>query len=146
MKKLILGLSAMLIFAIILAAVCLKFLPMPLSIVAWCIVTACVGGVVYGHFKNRNLRKKWLENTMNPASENFDDFFWNLTITNQDWYIDNLLKEDGLYLLLGKYENKIKQIWHDEMLSHYQKAVKSSVYLERIKMLSYALEFNYHLK
>ena len=119
---------------------------MPLSIIIWCVVTACIGGVVYGHYRNRCLRKMWLKNPIDTASEKFDDFFWNLTIANQDWYVEKLLKEEGVKKLLDKYEKKIKQIWNDVSLSRYQKAVKSSFYAKRIKLLSYVLEFNYQMK
>ena len=129
-----------------LAVVCFKFLPMPFSIIIWCIVAACIGGMVYGHYRNRRLRKMWLENPIDIASEKFDDFFWDLTIINQDWYVDKLLKEEGIKILLDKYEKKVKQIWQDTSLSRYQKAVESSVYAERIKLLSYVLEFNYQIK
>ena len=54
------------------------------------------GGFVFSFAYNHGLRKKWLADPILPDSPEFDDFFWKLTLVNQDWYIEEILHREGL--------------------------------------------------
>lgn len=118
------------------------------SVVAICFsIFLIIGGIfAYMSIIDRQNRKRWKENPVLPDSPEFDDFFWQMTLLNQDWYIDNILKKDGLKFLLEKYESQIRQIWQEPDMEPADKIAMSNTYVKRLQALLHIKEFNYELK
>ena len=95
------------------------------------------GGFVFSFAYNHGLRKKWLADPILPDSPEFDDFFWKLTLVNQDWYIEEILQ---------KCEAEIVQTWQDTETDREEKIERNDRCLKRLKVLTGMLDFNYGLR
>ena len=89
-------------------------------------------------------RRYWKKNPIEIDDPRFDSFFWNMEMVNQDWYIDNILKEDDLQTLINRYEDEVKGIWTSD-IEVADKIEKSKVYVGRIRTLLTIIEFS-HLR
>ncbi len=122
------------------------YLSMPIA----ALVLICyllIGGIFFACFAhNIKLRKKWRVSPVPWDSPEFDSFFWNLTLVNQDWYIEEILHREGLQQLMEKYETEIIRLWQDTTLDREEKIERTSCYLKRLKTLSITLTFNYELR
>ena len=103
------------------------------------------GGFVFSFAYNHGLRKKWLADPILPDSPEFDDFFWKLTLVNQDWYIEEILHREGLLRLIEKCEAEIVQTWQDTETDREEKIERNDRCLKRLKVLTGMLDFNYGL-
>ncbi len=121
------------------------FMPMAASL-ALLFYLLVGGSFVYSCVRNRKLRTQWQKAPILADSPEFDDFFWHLTLVNQDWYIEKILHKEGLLRLIAKYEAEMTQIWQDSETAREEKIEKSSICLKRMKSLSYTLDFNYGLR
>ena len=63
-------------------------------------------------------------------------------MSNQDWYIEHILKEEGVKQLIQKYETTIREIWNDRDWEISEKIERSSVYVKRLKSMLAIQEFN----
>lgn len=104
------------------------------------------GGFVFSFAYNHGLRKKWLADPILPDSPEFDDFFWKLTLVNQDWYIEEILHREGLLRLIEKCEAEIVQTWQDTETDREEKIERNDRCLKRLKVLTGMLDFNYGLR
>ena len=104
------------------------------------------GGFVFSFAYNHGLRKKWLADPILPDSPEFDDFFWKLTLVNQDWYIEEILPREGLLRLIEKCEAEIVQTWQDTETDREEKIERNDRCLKRLKVLTGMLDFNYGLR
>lgn len=104
------------------------------------------GGFVFSFAYNHGLRKKWLADPILPDSPEFDDFFWKLTLVNQDWYIEEILHREGLLRLIEKCEVEIVQTWQDTETDREEKIERNDRCLKRLKVLTGMLDFNYGLR
>lgn len=104
------------------------------------------GGFVFSFAYNHGLRKKWLADPILPDSPEFDDFFWKLTLVNQDWYIEEILRREGLLRLVEKCEAEIVQTWQDTETDREEKIERNDRCLKRLKVLTGMLDFNYGLR
>ena len=104
------------------------------------------GGFVFSFAYNHGLRKKWLADPILPDSPEFDDFFWKLTLVNQDRYIEEILHREGLLRLIEKCEAEIVQTWQDTETDREEKIERNDRCLKRLKVLTGMLDFNYGLR
>ena len=104
------------------------------------------GSYIFSFAHNHNLRKKWLAHPILPDSPEFDDFFWKLTLINQDWYIEEILHRKGLLRLIEKYEAEIVQTWQDTETDREEKIERNARCLKRLRTLIATLDFNYGLR
>ena len=104
------------------------------------------GGFVFSFAYNHGLRKKWLADPILPDSPEFDDFFWKLTLVNQDWYIEEILHREDLLRLIEKCEAEIVQTWQDTETDREEKIERNDRCLKRLKVLTGMLDFNYGLR
>lgn len=95
---------------------------------------------------NQKQRQKWQLNPLFSDSPQFDEFFWKLTISDQDWYIEHILGKKGLEDLIKDYETIIKKIWNDPESKTSEKMEKSSLYAKRLASLITTMDFNYGLR
>lgn len=121
------------------------FMPMAASL-ALLFYLLIGGSFIYNNVRNRKLRTRWQKAPVLADSPKFDDFFWQLTLVNQDWYIEKILQKEGLLRLIAKYETEIVQIWQNSEMAREDKIEKSNLCLKRLKTLSYTLDFNYGLR
>ena len=104
------------------------------------------GGYDFSFAYNHGLRKKWLADPILPDSREFVDFFWKLTLVNQDWYIEEILHREGLLRLIEKCEAEIVQTWQDTETDREEKIERNDRCLKRLKVLTGMLDFNYGLR
>lgn len=124
--------------------VCIQLLPSPESFFVCGFIFVFVVAVCVRKVHDKNLRREWLKEKILPGDARFDDFFWSLSIHNQNWYMDEVLKENGVRTLLSMYEERATQLWNDKNCPLLQKMDEAQILIERMRTLSYMIEFNYH--
>lgn len=109
------------------------------------IFLAClfVCGLCFGHYLHtQKLRARWLKMHLSPDTPEFDDFFWQLSPSNQDWYADVVLKKEGVNNLIARYDRELAAVWQDNTLSLQEKIDETAVYSGYLQALSHIREFN----
>lgn len=86
-------------------------------------------------------RKQWKAAPIPPDIKKFDDFFWNMLISQQDWYLENIYTKDDVKNLISQYSAKISKIWADNDLELQKKMEMVKMYMRRINSLIYHLNY-----
>lgn len=130
------------IFTLIAAGICFYLFSFAVAMAFFIIYLIVTGIFVYSYWHDDKLQKQWLQSPVFPDSPQFDDLFWNMTMSNQDWYIEHILKDEGMKQLIQKYETTIREIWNDRNWEISEKIERSSVYAKRLKAILTIQEFN----
>lgn len=107
------------------------------AVVCTCLVIAMIRQV----FLMEKQRKQWKAAPIPPDIKKFDDFFWNLLISQQDWYLENIYTKDDIKDLISQYSAKISKIWADKDLGLQKKMEMVKTYMHRINLLIYHLDY-----
>lgn len=86
-------------------------------------------------------RQKWLDNPIPPNVNEFDNFFWDLTINQQNWYLSNIYSKNEVISLINQYEEKIKELWRDSTEDLYDRIRDAQDIEEKILTLMYFVDF-----
>lgn len=122
------------------------FMPAALATILF-LIFLFVCSLFFAHYLyTQKLHAEWLKQPVLPEDLQFDDFFWRLTISNQDWYVDNILKKEGLEKLIVRYNEELTAIWQKKDLDLREKLAETSVYCGRLQTLTSIREFNYELQ
>nr|QIM10515.1 hypothetical protein PlAlph_4070 [uncultured Alphaproteobacteria bacterium] len=113
-----------------------------------CIATyVAVLGIIIAWFAiscKRDIQKQrnaWKANPIPPDIEQFDQFFWQQLISQQNWYLENIYTKDDIKSLIGQYADKIQRTWEDQTI-HLQKRMETvKLYMQRINSLTYYLDY-----
>ena len=130
------------IFTLIAAGICFYLFSFAVAMTFFVIYLIVVSMFVYRNWHDEKLREQWLQSPVFPDSPQFDDLFWNMTMSNQDWYIEHILKDEGVKQLIQKYETTIREIWNDRDWEISEKIERSSVYVKRLKATLTIQDFN----
>lgn len=130
----------------IIAAICgflIYLYPDKTSTIAiiYLIYLITAGAIMLTHYQHNKRRQQWKDDPMDCTTADFDDFFWGLTIYNQDWYIEEILTAAELKAILERYEVTIRQIWQEPDMEIWEKLERTSTYMRYIKSLLCTLEF-----
>lgn len=107
------------------------------AVVCMCLVIAMIRQVLFIDKQ----RKRWKTAPIPPDIKKFDVFFWNLLISQQDWYLENIYTKDDIKNLIGQYSAKISKIWADNDLGLQKKMEMVKTYMQRINSLIYHLNY-----
>lgn len=130
------------VITLIAAGICFYLFPFAVAMIFFVIYLVITGIFVYGYWHDGKLQEQWLRSPVLPDSPQFDDLFWSMTMSNQDWYIEHILKDEGMKQLIQRYETTIREIWNNRDGEISEKIEKSSVYMKRLKSMLITQEFN----
>ena len=138
MKKrlIVLGLSLACI-----ALLCYFLLPLTIGglIFAVCFISGCI--YIANYRRQQKQKIYWLRHPIAYDAPEFDNFFWELPLSSQDFYLHRIVKENGLNFLVDKYLKKLETIWQDPNLDLYQKTETSRTYWNRLSALAIIWNF-----
>jgi len=144
---------AILLIVVSLALVCYAFLcpQMPLRGYAIPVFTCCAFlGVAIAWRSKYEQRKKlyasWREQPYPVCCQEFDDFFWDLSEYDRDWYFEEILTEFDREQLTEYYLEKMVEIWHNEELEFGEKVDESGVFYTYAKDFACLLEWHKFFK
>ncbi len=105
------------------------------------IVLALAGLFIWGQKKRVEQRKAWLSNPIPPHVNEFDSFFWDLTINQQNWYLSNIYSKEDVISLINQYEEKIKELWKDSTDDLYDRIRDARDLEGKLLTLMYFVDF-----
>lgn len=105
------------------------------------IVLALAGLFIWGQKKRVEQRKAWLSNPIPPHVNEFDSFFWDLTINQQNWYLSNIYSKEDVISLINQYEEKIKELWKDSTDDLYDRIRDAQDLEGKLLTLMYFVDF-----
>ena len=105
------------------------------------IVLALAGLFIWGQKKRVEQRKAWLSNPIPPYVNEFDSFFWDLTINQQNWYLSNIYSKEDVISLINQYEEKIKELWKDSTDDLYDRIRDAQDLEGKLLTLMYFVDF-----
>lgn len=105
------------------------------------IVLALAGLFIWGQKKRVEQRKAWLSNPIPPNVNEFDSFFWDLTINQQNWYLSNIYSKEDVISLINQYEEKIKELWKDSTDDLYDRIRDAQDLEGKLLTLMYFVDF-----
>ena len=130
------------VLTLIAAGICFYFFPFAVAMIFFVVYLIVVSIFVYCYWHDEKLQERWLQSQVFPDSPQLEDMFWSMTMSNKDWYIEHILKEEGVKQLIQKYETTIREIWNDRDWEISEKIERSSVYVKRLKSMLAIQEFN----
>lgn len=107
------------------------------AVICVCLIAAMIRQVLFIHKQ----REKWKAAPVPPDITKFDDFFWDLLISQQNWYLDNIYTKDDIKDLISQYSLKINKVWSDKNLGLQKKMEMVKMYMRRINSLIYHLNY-----
>lgn len=86
-------------------------------------------------------RKQWRAAAIPPDISEFDKFFWDLLIRQQNWYLENIYTIDDIQSLIDQYTKKVQEIWSDKNIQLLEKVDMAKVYIHHASSLVYYLDY-----
>lgn len=102
-----------------------------------------IGGMIFFEIKQfKKLKKEWKAKPIPICTDEFEDFFYSLKISHQDWYFTNILSKEDRQKLRDWYPVATQQLWADPNLSEKEKMKKSGVYSKHLQTLENLIHFS----
>lgn len=86
-------------------------------------------------------RAEWKASPVPPEISEFDAFFWEQLISQQEWYLENIYTNEDIKSLITQYTDKIRSVWNDNSILLQKKMEMVKMYMARINSLAYYLEY-----
>ena len=96
---------------------------------------------IWGQKKRVEQRQEWLKKPIPPHVNEFDSFFWELTINQQSWYLSNIYSKEDVISLIKQYEEKVKELWRDPTDDLYDKISNAQKLEGKMLSLMYFADF-----
>lgn len=138
-----LKIRAAFVAVVVIALGVLFFLKLDFEIACWAMLGAIALAVLYmWHQKKRvEQRQEWLNNPIPPHVNEFDSFFWGLTINQQNWYLSNIYSKEDVISLINQYEEKVKELWRDSTDDLYDRIRDAQDLEGKLLTLMYFVDF-----
>ena len=138
-----LKIRAAFVAVVVIALGVLFFLKLDFEIACWAMLGAIALAALYmWHQKKRvEQRQEWLNTPIPPHVNEFDSFFWGLTINQQNWYLSNIYSKEDVISLIKQYEEKVKELWRDSTDDLYDKISDAQNIEGKLLTLMYFADF-----
>ena len=138
-----LKIRAAFVAVVVIALGVLFFLKLDFEIACWAMLGAIALASLYmWHQKKRvEQRQEWLKNPIPPHVNEFDSFFWGLTINQQNWYLSNIYSKEDVISLINQYEEKLKELWRDSTDDLYDRISDAQNIEGKLLTLMYFADF-----
>ena len=138
-----LKIRAAFVAVVVIALGVLFFLKLDFEIACWAMLGAIALAALYmWHQKKRvEQRQEWLNTPIPPHVNEFDSFFWGLTINQQNWYLSNIYSKEDVISLINQYEEKIKELWKDSTDDLYDRIRDAQDLEGKLLTLMYFVDF-----
>lgn len=134
---------ALVVAGVVFAPVAFYSLGLGVTIIVLSFYVVFISIYMIAENRDKKLHQEWIKNPKKIGNAEFDNFFWNLNIHNQDWYVENILREKGLRELIDHYEITLRQIWQECDMPVWEKLMISNDYFKRLNSLLIMHEFTY---
>ena len=87
------------------------------------------------------LQKEWQKNPIPVCTEEFEEFFFNLKISHQEWYFKNILSDDDIIKLKEWYPKIKLELSFDQKLSKRERVFRRLKYSKHAQLLENLIYF-----